>query len=203
MLDKETLTPRGYLSWSQFNLFRSSKMRYVSAYVYGEKYENEGMYKGKQFADMLEKDDVSDDPLTEQIRMMLPRFKKREYEIRTELSGIPLFGKFDGFDEKTLSLDEVKTGKNGWDQNRVNKCEQITFYSLMIFQKFKKLPPKIRLHYIPTEKINGVLRFTGEVKSFETKRSLEDVLGLVVPIKKTWEGIKEICLEEYKALGKV
>ncbi len=198
-----SVTPRPYLSWSQFNLFRSSKMRYVSAYIYGEKYENEGMYEGKKFADMLEKDEAVDDPVIEQIRIMLPSFKEREFEISTEVGGIPLFGKFDGFDKKKLVLDEIKTGQNGWDQRRVDKCEQITFYSLLIHQAMKEVPKKIRLHYIPTEKVNGKIRFTGDYKTFITKRDIGDIVNLLVPIKKTWEEIKKVSKEEYKSIGKL
>ncbi len=196
------VTPKPYLSWSQYNLFRNSQMRYVSTYIYGERFQNEEMDKGRELAEILEKDEKVDDSDIESVRIMLPTLKEREYEIETSLGDVPLYGKFDGFDEKNLVLDEIKSGKNGWDQRKVDNCEQITFYSLMIYQKFKKLPKKIRLHYAPTERVAGTIRFTGEVESFVTERSLNDVLGLLVPIKRTWEGIQKVSLKEYKSLGK-
>jgi len=202
-MDKKTKTPRGYLSWSQYNLFKTSPRRYVENYIYGGRYENEEMSKGKMIAEMLEKDEVVENEILENIRLSIPRFKNREFEINTEFSGVPLKGFFDGFDEKSLLLDEVKTGKNSWDQKRVDSLEQLTFYSLLIFLKYKKLPNKIRLHYIPTEKVNKIIVFKGEVDSFETKRSMGDILSLGVQVKKVWEGIKKVSLEEYRALGKI
>lgn len=200
--EKNKVTPRPYLSWSQYNLFRNSPMRYVSTYIYGERFQNEEMDKGRELAEILEKDDEVDDPNVENVRIMLPSLKKREYEIETSLGDVPLYGKFDGFDEKNLVLDEIKSGKNGWDQRKVDRCEQITFYCLMIYQQFKKLPKKIRLHYAPTERVAGTIVFTGEVESFVTKRDLSDVLDLVVPVKRTWGKIQKVSLEEYISIGK-
>jgi hypothetical protein len=200
-MDKK-LTPRPYLSWSQFNLFRTSKIGYINSYIYEDKFENQSMEKGKMIAEMLEKGDPVDDEILETIRLSIPKFKKTEYEMNTEVAGVPLYGKFDGFDDKSLVLDEVKTGQLEWDQNRVDKSGQITFYSLMIYQKFGNLPKKIRLHYIPTEKVNGVIKFSGEVKTFLTKRTEGDILSLAVQIKDVWEQIKVVSEQEYKAIGK-
>jgi hypothetical protein len=202
-MDKKTLTPRPYLSWSQFNLFRTSKISYVNSYIYEDKFENQSMEKGKMIAEMLEEGNSVEDEVLETIRLSIPKFKKTEYEMNTEVAGVPLYGKFDGFDEKNLVLDEVKTGQLGWNQDRVDKSDQITFYCLMIYQKFGNLPKKIRLHYVPTEKVNGVIKFNGEVKTFLTKRTEGDILSLAVQVKRVWEEIKVVSEKEYKAIGKL
>ncbi len=198
----QTKRPRPYLSWSQYNLFKNSVSNYVDYYVYENKRaSSRAMLLGKLLHEKLEKGETLDKEL-ENVKMFLPDFKEKEFEINTEVAGVPLYGKLDGFNPKTLVIDDIKTGKTNWTQRKVDTDKQMTFYALMVYQKFGKLPENIRIHHIPTEEAMGVIVFTGELFSFSTKRTLSQVIDMAVEVKKTWDKIGEVCTEEYKSIGK-
>ena len=82
----------------------------------------------------------------------------------------------------------MKSGKN-WTQALVDKNDQLTFYALIDFLKYKTgRAKKILLHWFNTN--------TGEVRTFETKRGLMDFHPMTVRIERAWEAINEMAKEE-------
>lgn len=193
--------PRPYLSWSQLDCFEHSPMEYIKRYIYGESKSTPAMEFGKRMAEMLEHDTEQEDEELEFYRTFLPRYEKHEHEIRTEFAGVPLLGKLDGFNEDGLVIGEYKTGRE-WTAEKVRKHRQLDFYAMLVYKKYGKLPSKIMLHWIPTE-INGSgkLGATGEIKQFETIRTMAQVFKIAADAKRAWDEIGRICAEEHKSIG--
>ncbi len=186
---------KDYLSFSQFSLFKLSPERYKRVYIDGIRMKSKYMDFGSKIATALEtavaKD--SDDKLAIKL---LPKAQEHEREFLVKFEGIPLFGKLDGFTKKNeLIIDEHKTGKNKWTQVMVNNSEQLTFYAIMV-SKFYSTPIesiRIRLHWIETfEDTDGAIHLTGQMLTFETRRTMRDLLNIYPEIKKVWEGIEQL-----------
>ena len=191
-------TPRGYISWSQMNLVERSPSLYVERYL-GEGYEytNKYMKLGKRLAERMENRLPTEDKLLEHLVLFLPKGKYREYEMEVDFEGIPLKGKLDQFTPRPLEIRETKTGKR-WTQSIAEKHGQLKFYATMVYVKYKKMP-KIFLDWIPTrESEDGTLEMTGQIKTFEVKLILSDIILFRARIKKAWETIKRLTEEHYK-----
>ncbi len=187
-------SPRGYLSWSQMQLWEKDPNMYYQVYFEGlDMFRTRQLELGKRMATTLENGfDEERDPLFEMLAVFMPSYPYREFEINAIFEGIPLKGKLDGFDEKTLTIGEVKTGKY-WTQSMVNSAGQLTFYALLVWLKYKKLPKEIFLHWAKTdEDMEGNLKLTGDIKTFKTQRSLKDLILFSKRIKSAWEGICEL-----------
>lgn len=189
-------SPRGYLSWSQLSLYEKDPNLYYQVYWEGiDQFKTKYLELGKRMADTLENGyDVEHDELFELVAVFMPAYPKREFEIKVTHEGIPLVMKLDGWNEATMTLGEYKTGKC-WTQAMADQSGQITMYALGIWKKFKISPKKIKifLHWAKTEEDEyGELKLTGDIKTFETKRSLADlILFSEQRIKPAWKGICE------------
>ena len=197
------ITPREYLSWSQMNLFERSPEEYKRIYIYGEKgYKSDAIELGKEFAKRMEEQKDGENEEINGIARFFPKSPEREKEIRVDFEGIPLLGKLDGFNKKKLIIREDKTGKK-WTQKQADKLGQITFYTILVKAKYGKMPKKIFLDWAETKRRDdGKLEFTGKIKTFETKRTMEDILIFYQRMKKDWEGIQKLCQKEYKKVIK-
>jgi hypothetical protein len=197
---KKVSAPRDYLSWTQYSLFNRSPELYKRIYIYGEAgYCSKAMELGKKLAERMENEEEVEDKDIEQVAMFMPKSPAREYEIRIDFHGIPLFGKLDGFNPRAKKkiIREDKTGQK-WNQKMVDKTEQLTFYAMMVLAKYGKLPDKIYLDWAKTRRNeDGELELTGEIKTFETKRTMNDILIFYAKIKRTWEGIQNMTKKEY------
>ena len=111
--------------------------------------------------------------------------------METKVDKINLLGYFDSFDPDELDLYEYKTGKS-YTQGKANKLGQLDFYTLMIWLKYNKLPKSIKLIWVETETTNDIVTFTGKIKTFEVKKTMEDVINIIARIKKANEGIKDM-----------
>lgn len=199
-------TPRPYISWSQLSLVLSDPERYRQVYVLGNdnfKLGSAEMTKGSKIHKCLETGEESKDDDIEFVKEMMPetykKLKIKEYPITVMCDRIPVFGKFDAFNKKTLELAEVKTGTTKWTQRMVDTNKQITMYSLMIYCKFKKLPSKITLYHIKTIKEDNKIVATGEIESFQTKRTMVDILSFQQKMQVAWNKIIELTTKEYKS----
>jgi len=187
-------SPRGYLSWSQLNLWEKDPNMYYQVYWEGlDQFRTKYLELGKRMATTLENGfDEAHDPLFEMLAVFMPHYPKQEFDLKTVFEGIPLVGKLDGFNEATLTIGEYKTGKN-WTQSMVNQSGQLTFYSLLVWLKYKKLPNNIFLHWARTdEDMEGNLKLTGDIRTFPTQRSLKDLILFSKRIKAAWLGICEL-----------
>jgi hypothetical protein len=117
---------------------------------------------------------------------------RKEHPFRVMFGKIPLVGYADDFDQETfLRLEEVKTGKKAWDQKRADEHGQFDMYLLMnlITNKIKPQDVKCRLHWLPTQE-NGDFSISFiepvRVRTFETKRTMQQVLNFGMKINKTY-----------------
>ncbi len=182
-------------------MVETSVYQYVRTYIYGEKFTNARIDLGRRVAEMIEKGTVSSDVELEHLRTFLPLYPYREYQMSGEIAGVPIFGKLDGFTEEKLHIGEYKTGVY-WDADRVATSGQLSFYALLVFLKYRKLPQRITLTWMPTEiRPDGSVHVTGDIQNFETYRTMEDILEIGARIKKSWKLIQEVCEAEYKSIG--
>ena len=199
MRNSIVLTPRPYLSYSQLILWERSPEDYVEQYIYGQKRTNQYMELGKVVAEMLETDEEQDDPGLEMVRTYMPRYPKNEFQIEMSFKGIPLLGKLDGFDPAGRRIGEYKTGKK-WTQRMVDESDQLTFYSILVWLAFKDWPSEIKLHWAETKMEGTDLKFTGQIKTFNAHRGMNDALRMYPRIQSAWEGIKKVSEKEYSKI---
>ena len=196
-------TPREHLSWSQLNLWEKSPAEYIQRYVYSENRTNPRMELGKAVAQMLESDEVQENKDLEFFRIFVPKFPEKEYRIETVSNGIKLLGILDGWDPEKLYCGEYKTG-SCWTQKMADETGQLDFYALLLYLKYGIQPKDLRitLFWLPTilDPLEGV-KLNGELKSFETRRTMRNVLEIAGRSMRAWKGIKKACAEEYAALG--
>lgn len=194
MKKQNNTSPKGYLSWSQMNLWEKDPNIYYQVYMEGlDQFRTKYLDLGKRLATGLENGfDEANDPIFEMVITFMPPYPQREFKVEEEFEGIPLVGIFDGWDENNFILGEYKSGKN-WTQKMVDNLGQLTFYTLLIWLKYKRFPEKIYLHWAKTiENDEGVLELTGDIKTFITKRSMKDIILFSKRIKNVWQGVCEL-----------
>ena len=186
---KKIKTPRPYLSYSQMSLWEKNPDEYKRIYFEGgEGFYNSAMELGSKLSEALEEDIHSDISIVEHGRIFLPAYAKKEYQLKVETEVCPLLSKLDTFSSRPLKFREYKTGKVPWTQGKVDKSMQITFYTYVIWRKYKKLPSPIHLDWLCTDPDKNY----GMIKSFETTRTITDLIKFHVRIKKCWQGILEM-----------
>ena len=165
---------------------------YYEIYVLGYKIpQTPSLVLGKWVADELKKP-KSKSPLIEQIRMFIPKWENRETEFRVQYKDINLLRYFDDYSESEEDIIEIKTGVK-WNQSMVNKHAQLDFYAFMYYIRYNKLPKRIRLIWLKTEKDdNGEVYLTGDFKVFERKMTMADIIKISGRIIKVHTEIQEM-----------
>lgn len=194
------ITPRPYFSWSQYFLFGRSPEEYRRRYILGEKgFTTKQTIFGKEMALIREGKQGTEDILIESIKNFLPQYpvREKEMEIKVMINGkaVVLLGKPDGVDPKKHIIGDDKTGKL-WTQKMADESEQLTWYAY-IYWKIKGVIPKLQINWIETEIVDGLVVATGNVKTFETTRSVKDFIVLQSRINHRWKGILELCEKEW------
>jgi len=201
--NKKIKTPRPYISWSQLSLYERNPIEYASVYIYGDKRTNPRMELGKAVAEMLEKGEEHADKDLEFYRIFIPQYPHKEFDVKTNLGDIALFGKLDGWDPDKKEIGEYKTGSK-WSQKMADETGQLSFYALMLYLQYGIKPEeiKIKLFWMPTiiDQFEGV-KLTGDLKMFETKRNMTDLIDMMGRIRRAWKGIESLCRSEGAAIG--
>lgn len=183
---KLILLPRGYLSYSQWQCWKSSPARYRREYFEkSSKLDTKYLRFGSAVAKMIE------DGTHHDLLPGLPVYDKREYEFDEVLTkggfSVRILGRLDGFDEPFGVIGEYKTGKIPWSAAKVQKHEQFPFYASGIRLKLGWMPSKGILQWIETldsPKDDGMLGqdskvlATGRIETFERtfdERELERI----------------------------
>jgi len=183
-MKKRTLQlPRGYISYSQIQLWKSDKSRYKEVYFNGRHelgIRNSGMDFGSVVATALENDEKTGDLLTDIAMELLPKYDIRDKEITTNLETkdaiIPLVGRPDTLDSKTFDFREYKTGKIKWTQSKAQSSPQMKFYAMLIYLQHGKITKEAYLDWIETANTPDGIKPTGHVESFKVELSLSDIL---------------------------
>lgn len=194
--------PRGYLSWTQFILWKSSQETYRKRYhVKGDSFQNDEMRYGKRVAEHLEKDTEEDDEIIKALGSLLPRYPKMGYEMRAVLKSkgceIHLLSFFDTYKPRNHAFREDKTGRVPWTQKKAEKHKQLFFYALVIYLKTGKIPKEVHLDWIETKTKDGVVSATGKIVSFKVEISLADVLTMAGQVTKVAREISEDYKEAF------
>lgn len=114
--------PKGYLSFSQIDLWLRSPETYRKKYYAGVKYgTTPAMEFGNKVTLAMEKN--------EDWVSFIPRHDTFERELTVDFDGIPVLMFIDNMDTKINKFREQKTGKTPWTQNKVNKHLQLDIYS--------------------------------------------------------------------------
>jgi len=157
------------------------------------------MRLGKRLSEVLETREETGDEALDNLVSLFPNYPEREYEIKASLDGVdvPLFGRLDCFDSERLRIGEIKSGRL-WTQKMVDESGQLKMYALLVWLTYKRAPAEVILYWAKTQYTdNGELKFTGEIESFETKITLDDVLIFSDRVREAWAGIKNLCEEHY------
>lgn len=191
---KPTFDKTRPLSWSAISSFEYDPEQWYKKYVLKEEQEEtKEMLFGKKLATALElgRCEIPD------LVAKLPY--KKEHPFKVVFGKIPLIGFADDFDHKTFrTLNEVKTGKKTWDQKRADEHGQFDMYLLMNYITNKVPPEEVRcfLHWLPTQD-NGdfTISFIEPIRvhTFETKRTMAQVLGFGARINRVYREMELYC----------
>lgn len=157
--------PREYISYSSWSLWKKDKDAFRRKYYLNEEsFSTAETIYGKHIARLLEdEEEVKKHP----VLSLVPRYSVREQKIEVEIAGIRVMGYLDTFEPNTFQFGEFKSGhlsrdgKPPWDIVKVNKHDQLPFYSLLIKEKYGKVDRLTRLHWLETHFKKKTMDFEG------------------------------------------
>jgi hypothetical protein len=153
----------------------------------GDKLDTKYLRLGKGIAELIEKDAH---------KVLLPDlivYDVREYEIRTNVRGVPLLSYIDDYDPINNVFREKKTGKVPWTQAKVIKHGQLVFYAVALKHSVGKIPAYCDLDWMETKEgvievddfwreNEKIVQVTGRIKSFHREfdeREIEKMEDLI------------------------
>lgn len=178
--------PKGYLSYSQIQLWKSDKKRYIELYFNNRnelRLSNSGLEYGKIVADALERGTETNDLLTDTAMSLIIKYDVRDQEIRTEIKSkdgaIGVIGRPDTMDSITKHFREYKTGRVKWTQNKAQKHPQMVFYAMLIYLAHGVILKEAYLDWIETVEEDGVVKPTGRLETFKVTFTLMDIMECI------------------------
>ena len=205
-MTKKLLNPRGYLSWTQVDMWERSPERYIRQYIHGAaEFKNNRMDFGSKVALAEETGEETDDETINALVALLPKLPKREHTIRATLKTphgeVDLLGKFDKFDDVALAIRDTKTGTTKWTQTMANKHRQLRHYAALVYLFHGRLPSEMWIDWAQTEEVDGEIRLTGLIKSFRVVLQLRDVLEYLADVSRVAREIDEAYRREIDKLA--
>jgi len=190
------LLPKAHLSWSQLQVWNSNKERYIREYFAGGKrLDTKYLRFGKGIAGMIE------DGTYTSVLPDLIVYDKPEYQINTEIRGVPILSFIDSYDPTFHKFREYKTGKNPWTQAQVQKHGQLVFYAVALRAETGLKPWECHMDWIETRdeskephsfwKNEKTLALTGKIKTFRREFSDVELERMEALIEKTAKEIDE------------
>lgn len=160
--------PRGYLSYSAWQLWKSDKDRFRRKYYLNEDdFQTAETMFGHRIARELE-----DGKAIKGVE----KYEKAEKKITTTLdNGLKLMGYLDGFTEDTLKIVEIKTGhlcrqgKAPWNNLKVRRHKQLVFYCLLVKLKYGTYNPDVVLQWLETEFVDKEIEFDGHTLTAQSR----------------------------------
>jgi len=188
------------------DLFERNVEKWKKLYIYGEEMTiNSGMEFGRKMAEGLENDEITGDMALDLIMERLPKFEIMDKPVEAVLgkgkTAVPLLAKPDTMKADMTAFKEYKTGQEPWSRKKVDESGQVTFYATVLFILSGKIPHDIELVHVQTAKHgNGApdakISATGDIYRHPTKRSMGQILNMMVRMRKCWEGIQRVTAEE-------
>lgn len=187
-LTKQLLFPT--LSWSSVSAWEWDREEWYDQYVLGNRIvPNATMLAGIKIGQKL--------CTHPKFLPVVPRPSIYEHTLKVMLGKIQLTGHMDGWTAEELILDEYKTSTNPkrWTQKKVDNHGQLTFYCLLLWLNdgIKPEDIRIRLSAILTEEKGEkvVLSKDKIVKTFETKRTMVDLVKFMSYLEKVYNEMNE------------
>jgi hypothetical protein len=179
-METKLILPKPHLSWSQLSCWISNPVRYRKEYFeVGQKLDTKYLRFGKGIAELVEKG------LHKELLPDLVVYDKPEFEIKTEVFGVPILSYIDSYDSKENVFREYKTGKNPWTKAKVIKHGQLVFYAVALKHSCGKIPEYCDLDWIETKE-GGV-----EVEDFwRQNEKMINVTGRIVSFHRTFHEIE-------------
>lgn len=206
-----TYKDKDYLSYSAMNTWIHSPEQYSKQYFEGAPFiESPEILFGGKIGRLLETRDASMDHIMQ--------YSVPEQKLEFEVEDVKIMGFIDSFSPERNAIIEYKTGKQPWDQNRVNRHLQLDIYSLGVETIFGTVDDLCHLIWMQTERVDHKaegrvthadsyeIRLTGEVQTFErviTKDDRYAVRELIVrvahEIDRAYETFLEVKANKAKA----
>lgn len=170
------------VSWSQINSFEYDPEQWYQSYMLGKKSQSREM----DFGNLIDKK-LQEDPA---FLPHVPRYPFMQFKMKAKFGKISLVGVPDGLDLEIPTLADYKTGRVAWDQKRANETGQLTMYLLLVWLLRGVRPEEFRcrIHWLPTRESGDFsieLINDKDLKTFETKRTMKQLLDFGVRINKT------------------
>jgi len=178
--------PKTYISYSQCQMWKNSKDRYIQLYFNNcdeFRLNNSGLEYGKIFADALEHENETGDLLTDAAMLLLPKYDTRDKQIDTEIKTkygwIKVIGRPDMLNSITKAFRETKTGRVKWTANKAQKHPQMIFYAMLIYLAHGVALKEAYLDWIETEETPEGVKPTGKVETFHVTFTFQDILECI------------------------
>lgn len=195
MTKKYLLLPRGYISWTQLQLWERNKKEYERIYFYGGSVpKSRYMDFGSEVAEDGEHG-TSQKESVKALNMLLPTYKVVEHKVDAEIKldkniYLKVHGRLDTYEP--IRFRERKTGTVPWTARKVASHGQIDFYYMLVYLETGKLPSEAWLDWAETElDEEGNVVLTGHTVPFEATRTIADVLKMINRVKKAAREIAE------------
>ena len=191
---EDLLLPTGYISYTQYNLWKKNKERYIKQYFEGaDKLDTPYLRFGKRIAEMIENGTIK------QLLPELDVYEIKEHEIKVKVKDVPILSYLDSYNADDNLFYEFKTGKIAWTQAKVLKHEQLVFYAMALKWVIGNKPDFCHLVWIETKDneemgLSNNINITGKIQKF--KRIFSDF-----EIERMENDIQKVALEistEYK-----
>lgn len=147
---EELLLPKPHLSWSQYSCWVSNPTRYRKEYFEcGKKLDTKYLRFGKGIAGMIEKN--------EHLKILpdLVVYDMPEFEIKTDVEGVPILSYIDSYNSIDNVYREFKTGKVPWTKAKVLKHGQLVFYAVALKHGIGEAPEECWLDWIQTKEVTS------------------------------------------------
>lgn len=203
---EKLLLPKPHLSWSQLSCWISNPARFRKEYFEaGDKLDTKYLRFGKGIAGLIE-----EGKHTELIPDLVV-YDTPEFEIRTEVRGVPILSYLDSYDSVKNVFREYKTGKAPWTQAKVIKHGQLVFYAVALKWSKGITPEYCHLDWIETKEGTtpgtdfwregeGLIQVTGKVKSFLRPFDEREIIKMEELIVKVANEISEAYVKFIKEI---
>lgn len=205
--ETDILLPRGYLSWSALDLWEKNPERFKREYFEQQsKLDTKYLRFGKGFAKSIE------DGSVKQTLPELIVYKEIEYQIKdVKINEVPILSFIDSYDPDEHVFREYKTGKNPWNQVKVQKHGQLVFYAVGLKAKHGNMPAYCDLDWIETKEqavdvtdfwstVDKKLSLTGKITSFRRYFDMRELERMEERIERVAKEISKAYHEFIKSL---
>jgi len=190
-MKNKLILPKPHLSWSQLTCWQSNPTRYRREYFEcGKKLDTKYLRFGKGIAGMIE------EGKHKELLPDLEVYDSPEFEIKTDILGVPILSYIDSYDSINNVFLEYKTGKIPWTKAKVIKHGQLLFYATALKYSYGEIPEYCDLVWIQTKDVSvetddfwreneKKVNITGKIVSFHRnfdEREIEKMEKLIVKV---------------------